>query len=238
MGYLSDDKFHGRVVDDKGAILKEGIAVRGRGEVCVRGPNIFKGYYRAPGKTAEVLEADGWYHTGDVGCWLPDGSLKIVDRKKNIFKLSQGEYVAAEKIENVYCKSDWVASMFVYGDSLQSCLVGIIVPDEVVLKRWAADHIKTGRVDVAALCEHEDVRKEIMADLKRVAADAGLRGFEKIKAFHLEAAAWTPDDIASVLTPTFKLKRNVAKERYGKEIEAMYASGIGVVAGRTGVKQE
>jgi long-chain acyl-CoA synthetase len=117
-------------------------------------------------------------------------------------------------------------------------LVGIIVPDEVVLKRWAADHIKTGRVDVAALCEHEDVRKEIMADLKRVAADAGLRGFEKIKAFHLEAAAWTPDDIASVLTPTFKLKRNVAKERYGKEIEAMYASGIGVVAGRTGVKQE
>lgn len=104
-----------------------------RGEICFRGNSTFVGYFREPEKTAETLDKDGWVHTGDVGCLLSNGALKIIDRKKNIFKLSQGEYIAPEKLENAYTEIDFVKQIFVYGDSLQSVLVGIIIPDEEVV---------------------------------------------------------------------------------------------------------
>jgi len=87
-----------------------------RGEICLRGPNVFKGYHNLPEKTAEALDADGWLHTGDIGQFLPDGSLQIIDRKKNIFKLSQGEYVAAEELEGIFGRSDYVNQLWIYGN--------------------------------------------------------------------------------------------------------------------------
>uniref|UniRef100_A0A8C1A4D1 Long-chain-fatty-acid--CoA ligase n=1 Tax=Cyprinus carpio carpio TaxID=630221 RepID=A0A8C1A4D1_CYPCA len=113
------------------------FASDGEGEVCVKGKNVFRGYLNDPEKTAEALDKDGWLHTGDIGKWLPSGVLKIIDRKKNIFKLAQGEYIAPEKIENVYIQSAQVAQVFVHGDSLQSSLVAIVVPDPEVLPGFA-----------------------------------------------------------------------------------------------------
>lgn len=100
----------------------EYYAVDNQGEICVKGKNVFAGYYKDPERTAETIDELGWHHTGDVGMWLPNGSLKIIDRRKHIFKLSQGEYIVPEKIENIYVnKSRYVHQVFVYGESLKVC---------------------------------------------------------------------------------------------------------------------
>lgn len=98
-----------------------------RGEILVRGSNIIPGYYKNESQTNDTIDQDGWLHSGDIGQILGDsGALKIIDRRKNIFKLSQGEYVAPEKLEQIYKTADGVGDIFVYGDSFKSVLVAIL----------------------------------------------------------------------------------------------------------------
>ncbi|KAL5786612.1 hypothetical protein ACOSQ2_009004 [Xanthoceras sorbifolium] len=191
-----------------------------RGEICVRGPIVFQGYYKDEVHTREVFDDDGWLHTGDIGLWLPGGRLKIIDRKKNIFKLAQGEYVAPEKIENVYSKCKFVAQCFIYGDSLKSCLVAVVAVDPDVLKGWAASEgIKFENLE--QLCNDPRARTAVLNDMNEVGKEGQLRGFEFAKAVTLVPEPFSMEN--GLLTPTFKIKRPQAKEYFAKAISNMYA---------------
>ncbi len=113
-----------------------------RGELCMKGSTITSGYYKRPDKTAEAFDEEGWFKTGDVALVYPNGSVRIIDRSKNIFKLSQGEYIAPEKVENIFALCPFVAQSMVYGDSLKNCCVAIVVPEEGAMKKWAAENGK------------------------------------------------------------------------------------------------
>lgn len=208
-----------------------------RGEIQIRGTVIFKGYYKMPEKTKEVMTDDGWFCTGDIGRINPNGTLSIIDRKKNIFKLSQGEYIAVEKVENTYGKSAKVNQIWVYGNSYKPKIVAVVVPDAL----WIAGTVLKDTWDCKAMpatpdwlaafakaVESEDVKKKItdlvMEDLKLNTGK--LKGFEKIAAIHCEfnldqlLQGFNVDN--NCLTPSFKLKRPQLKARYMTELKALY----------------
>ncbi|NXB51062.1 ACSL5 ligase, partial [Leucopsar rothschildi] len=190
------------------------------GEVCIKGPNVFKGYLKDPEKTAEAIDKDGWLHTGDIGKWLPNGTLKIIDRKKNIFKLAQGEYIAPEKIENVYIGSAPVAQVFVHGESLRSFLIGIVVPDAEILPEFAAKLGVKGSFE--ELCKNPAVKKAILDDMIRLGREAGLKSFEQVKDLYIHTELFSVEN--GLLTPTLKAKRGDLVKFFQKEIEALYSS--------------
>ncbi|XP_077965189.1 long-chain-fatty-acid--CoA ligase 1a isoform X2 [Gasterosteus aculeatus] len=195
------------------------LAANGEGEVCVKGPNVFQGYLKDPEKTAEAIDKDGWLHTGDVGKWLPSGTLKIIDRKKHIFKLAQGEYIAPEKIETAYSLSDPVAQIFVYGESLQACLVGIVVPDPDMLPIW----IKKKGIEgsFAELCKNKDVKNAILEDILRLGKVAGLKSFEQVRDIALHPEQFSIQN--GLLTPTLKAKRTELRNLFRDQIDELYA---------------
>ncbi|KAK9803492.1 hypothetical protein WJX73_008668 [Symbiochloris irregularis] len=189
-----------------------------RGEICVRGPNIFRGYFKDEEQTREMIDADGWLHSGDIGTWLPGNRLRIIDRKKNIFKLAQGEYLAPEKVEGVYSRSPLVAQSFVYGDSFRSQLVAVVVPDPDNLIPWAA--ARKLPKDLKQLCQDKTVVDAVLRSMLEQGRTAKLKGFEQVAAIHLFPDPFSVEN--GLLTPTFKLKRPQAKQEFQQAIEAMY----------------
>ncbi|PWA03021.1 hypothetical protein BB558_000813 [Smittium angustum] len=197
-----------------------------RGELLVRGPTMFREYYKDKEKTDEALIGDGWYATGDIARINSNGSFSIIDRKKAIFKLSQGEYVAPEKIENVYSKHELVLQSFVHGYSVKDYTVGIIVPDQETFVPWARNIVKQesgngALIGFEDLAKNENVKKRLLKELDSFGRKSGLNGFEIVKAIHIETE---PFDVEtnSLLTPTFKLKRFDAAKYYKKVIDSLY----------------
>jgi len=162
-----------------------------RGEICLKGPCIFKGYYKRPDKTAEAFDSEGWFQTGDVGMIYENGSIKIIDRSKNIFKLSQGEYIAPEKLENIFVLSPYIAASMVYGDSLKNNTVAIIIPDDLEMKRWKEDKGKSSIEEVVADPEFKSL---IMDDMVRLAKENKLSSLEKPKDIFLSAEPFSIDN--------------------------------------------
>ncbi|CDQ88870.1 unnamed protein product [Oncorhynchus mykiss] len=195
------------------------FAANGEGEVCVKGPNVFKGYLNDPEKTKEALDQDGWLHTGDIGKWLPNGILKIVDRKKHIFKLAQGEYIAPEKVENIYIRSDPVAQIFVHGDSLQACLVGIVVPDPDFLPGWAKKKGIEG--SYLEMCASKEMKNAILEDILRLGKEGGLKSFEQVRDISLHTEMFSVQN--GLLTPTLKAKRTDLRSHFREQIDLLYA---------------
>lgn len=207
MGYLSTNELPG-------------------GEVCLRGPNVFVGYYKLDKETKETLDEDGWLHTGDIGVWEADGSLRIVDRKKNMFKLAQGEFVAAEELECIFTKSKYVAQIWVYGNSYQVCLVAVVVPDVEAVTHWAKSQPHLPQ-DFAALCATEELRALVQGEIERLAKEFKLASFKVPKAIHIEASlnqlnqGFTIEN--DTLTPTFKLRRPQLLKRYQSVVDTLYS---------------
>lgn len=195
------------------------FAASGQGEVCIRGTNVTKGYYKNPEKTRETIDADGWLHTGDVGQWLPNGTLRIIDRAKHIFKLAQGEYVAPEKVENVYIRSQLIAQLFVHGESLKACIIAVVVPDVEVLKAWATKNNVPGTLSV--LCQNAQVKKLILDDMNKLAKEANLKSFEQVKDIYLHPDPFSTQN--NLLTPTLKAKRPQIRKYFKPQLDDLYS---------------
>jgi long-chain acyl-CoA synthetase len=188
-----------------------------RGEICMRGKNAFAGYYKNPELTREAI-IDGWFHTGDIGEMLPNGVVKIIDRKKNLIKLSQGEYVALEYLEKVYCVTPIVEDVWVYGDGFKSMLVAVVVPHEENTLRWAQQNSHRG--SFSELCSLNQLKEYVLLELKSTAERNKLRGFEYIKGIILEPQQF--DVERDLVTPTLKKKRGVLFKCYKGIIDALY----------------
>ncbi|RNA24081.1 long-chain-fatty-acid-- ligase 5 [Brachionus plicatilis] len=192
------------------------FACSNQGEICCKGPSVFKGYLKDEEKTNEAIDKDGWLHTGDIGMWLSNGCLKIIDRKKNLFKLSQGEYISPEKIENIYLRSQFVAQIIIEGNSLKDFVVGIVVPDIDYLR----EHFKNPNLDLKTFCSNQSSNSLVMNDLELIGKNSGLMSYEKVKKIHLHPELMSLEN--GLATPTMKIKRAQVRIFFGDVIRKMY----------------
>ncbi|KAL8612617.1 hypothetical protein ACOMHN_006603 [Nucella lapillus] len=196
------------------------MASQDRGEVCVKGPIVFKGYLKDQAKTDEALDKEGWLHTGDIGEWTEEGSLRIIDRKKHIFKLAQGEYIAPEKVENVCIQCPLVAQTYIHGESLKSCLVGVVVPDPDIFPAYALQKLNLHGT-LEELCKNVEVKKHLLSALTELGKKSGLTAFEIVKDIYVHPELFSVEN--GLLTPTFKSKRQELAKFFKPQIDAMYS---------------
>ena len=179
-----------------------------RGELLVKTPNLIPGYYKRPEVTAELFDADGWYYTGDVMAEIAPDQLVYVDRRNNVLKLSQGEFVTVSKLEAAYGGHPSVRQIFVYGNSARSFLLAVMVPTDDAL----------ASVDG----EPAAVKPLLSEALQSVAREAGLQSYEIPRDFIVETTPFTLEN--GLLTGIRKLARPKLKEHYGPALEQLYAN--------------
>jgi long-chain acyl-CoA synthetase len=187
------------------------------GEILCRGPNVMAGYYKDPELTREVIDEDGWLHTGDIGVLLEGKYLKITDRKKEMFKLSNGKYIAPQVIENKLKESNFIEQVMVVGEN-QKFASAIISPDFNFLHNWAMRHGVEFR-DNAELIQ----LTQVVSRYQRVVNEMNkpLGQTEQIKRFRLVQEEWTPN--SGELSPTLKLKRKFLTSRYEAVIKEIFS---------------
>jgi long-chain acyl-CoA synthetase len=194
----------------------EGVQVKiaEDGEILTRGPNVMLGYYRKPEATAEVIDAEGWFHTGDIGHLDADGHLYITDRKKELMKLSTGKYIAPQPIERGLAATGLVEQSVVIGNSRQFCSALIVMNAPAVAARLA-----NGGPPPTVTPDDAAVRALFQREIDAV--NQGLPHWEQIKKFTLLTQPWTIE--GGELTPKMSIKRRVVNEKYAAQIESMYA---------------
>jgi long-chain acyl-CoA synthetase len=196
------------------------VRIADDGEIVVRGPLVMQGYYKRPEATREVLNEDGWFHTGDIGYLDKDNYLFITDRKKDLLKTAAGKFVAPQPIENALKTSPYILNAMVVGDR-RKFIVALIVPNPTTV---AAKVAEEGIVysSNAEMARNPEVHRLIDGEVKRLTAH--LAQYETIKRF-----AVLPDDFTfdnGALTFTMKLKRRVVEERFAAVIDSLYADVV------------
>lgn len=200
-----------------GPILK-GVEVKfaDDGEILTRGPHVMMGYYKDPDYTAQVIDSEGWFHTGDIGKLIGGRYLKITDRKKDIFKLSAGKYVAPQLIENFLRESEYIEQAMVVGEN-EKFASAIISPNFNTLHYWALKHNLHYR-DNAELITLPEVHNKMQQVIDSY--NTHLAPHEQIKRFRLVSEDWSCAN--GLLSPTLKIKRNPLTEKYRNLINEIY----------------
>lgn len=202
-------------------------ATKGRGEIQLRGPQVFSGYFKRPEETKSAVDDEGWFSTGDIGEIDQRGLLKIIDRVKNFFKMAQGEYIAPEKVENMYISScPLVSQVFAYGDSYRTFLVGIIGINEEVVKsvlgqRHGSLLPLSGEKLTFAINNNVIMKKDLLNILN--SSCNNLQGFEKLHNLHVGIEPLNVKN--DLITPTFKIKRAKASKFFKETLKQLYQEG-------------
>ena len=215
---VSNRDKHGREVGAVGQPLP-GVEVKiaDNGEIICRGHNVMMGYYKQPELTAEVIDKDGWFHTGDLGKFNEHGLLQITGRMKNLFKTSLGKYVNPDVVEGKFGISGFIEQIVVVGEN-QKFAAALIRPDFAFLKDWCKAH-EIPYTTNEEMILNEEVKKRYDREVKKL--NEGLGEVEKVKKYVLLADEWTIGN--GILTPTLKVKRKVVMERYCDVIDKMFA---------------
>ncbi len=187
------------------------------GEILCKGPNVMPGYYKNPEQTAEVIDQEGWLHTGDIGVWVEGTFLKITDRKKEMFKTSGGKYVAPQIVENKMRESPFIEQIMVIGAG-HKFVSALIVPAFANIRKKFQDDGRPLPDDNAALIREPAVKELIRAQLDKYNVAFG--HWEQVKKFTLLPGEWTVDNGA--LTPKLSLRRKIVEQQFSKEIEELY----------------
>ncbi|ODQ78316.1 hypothetical protein BABINDRAFT_162959 [Babjeviella inositovora NRRL Y-12698] len=199
------------------------------GEVMLRGPLVFSGYYKNEEETRKSIDDEGWFLTGDVGKLnVNTGRIYIVDRVKNVFKLAQGEYIAPDRLEGNFIGSNpEIAQLYIHGDSLQTYLVAIVGLNPEAIPKWLEDNYQiktTSEEEILKIFERRDVRAKLCKLFNdRVVEQYGIQGFEKIYNIHCEFNPLTVE--RQVITPTFKMKRPMCAQFFKSDTDRMYQEG-------------
>jgi long-chain acyl-CoA synthetase len=201
-----------------GPVLKNvQVKIAEDGEILTKGPNLMLGYYKEPKLTEEAIDSDGWFHTGDIGTFINGKYLKITDRKKEIFKISSGKYIAPQVIENKLKESMFIDQVMVIGEN-QKFASALITPDFMFLHNWASIHHISFQ-DNDELIRNPLVFTRYQKEVSEI--NQNLSDHEKIKRFRLVSDEWTAQ--TGELSPTLKLKRKVLYEKYGDIISEIFS---------------
>jgi long-chain acyl-CoA synthetase len=198
-------------------LVIEGVEVKiaDDGEILCKGPNVMLGYYNDPELTGSVIDEEGWFHTGDIG-YLKDGFLMVTDRKKEIFKLSNGKFIAPQLIENIFRESNLIDQIMVVGEH-EKFASALISPN---FKYF--DELKSsGRItfsDSEELIHHPEIQSRFNSEIEKI--NKKLNPPERINRFRLVPDEWTPS--SGELSPTLKLRRRFITEKYQKLLDQVY----------------
>ncbi|HEY0668531.1 MAG TPA: AMP-binding protein, partial [Sphingobacteriaceae bacterium] len=194
------------------------VKIADDGEILCKGPNVMKGYYKRPDLTAEVIDVDGYLHTGDIGELTPDGFLRITDRKKEMFKTAGGKFVAPQILETKFKESIFIEHIMVIGEN-QRFPAALIVPAFEALREWCSRH------KIPFTSTYEVVKLDVVVEKYQKEINKYNESFgrwEQVKKFTLLSSEWTID--GGELTPKLSLRRKVILEKYKDHIEKIYSA--------------